>query len=70
MNADRAVEGPRAGDLTVCFYCGSTFAFADDLTLRAIEPGEIGALPEETRVLLLRISNAAAALRRRRRPRG
>ena len=31
---------PRAGDVTVCFYCGHVLAFADDLSLRPLTAAE------------------------------
>lgn len=40
---------PRPGDLSVCLYCSEPLVFLDDLTVRAMHPGEIEALDDVTR---------------------
>jgi len=37
---------PKPGDISVCINCAQVLVFADDLTLRKPQPGEITMTPE------------------------
>jgi len=62
IDAATCVDGaakPKAGDLTVCLYCRSFLAFKDDLRVREITPDEIAGLPDDIRLLMVRIRRAS-----------
>jgi hypothetical protein len=43
-------KAPRAGDLSICFYCGEMLIFeGPELRIRLLGPAEFNALPETNR---------------------
>lgn len=59
------VASPRAGDLTVCLYCGAPLAFTEGLGLRLVPLEELRGLNSETKRDFARLRRELA-----RRPRG
>jgi hypothetical protein len=56
---------PKPGDISVCVYCGSLFAFDFDMRLRAVTPEEEMEIMDnpELRTLILKIKMACLAMR-------
>lgn len=56
-------RGPKPNDITVCFYCGHTMAFKEDLTVRALTEDEMCMIAGNAEVI--RIQKAIRDMRRR-----
>ena len=55
-------SAPTPGDLTVCIYCASFLIFEQDLRLRLMTEQEIGELPDEARIQIMRVRRAIKAV--------
>ncbi|MBO4228364.1 hypothetical protein [Bradyrhizobium neotropicale] len=56
IDDDSAV--PKAGNITVCMFCGLIMAFADDLTLRDLTHAETIEVASDDRIIALQRSVA------------
>ncbi len=50
LNAAKALEEqstPVAGDISICFYCGSILSFQEDLSMKRMDIDELLSLPKD-----------------------
>lgn len=61
-NMDNTVARPKAGDVSVCAYCGEIIEFMDELKLRSASPEVLKELHPVDRKMLQRMSQEVQRL--------
>jgi len=68
LDADGVALGedarPTPGDVSVCMYCTSFLVFEPDLSRRAMTDDEVGELPDDVRMELIRVRRTIKSMKK------